>query len=366
MTCHDAREWLSDLIDDALEAEARAQVDAHLAGCAECRRELERLRATVSLLRAVERPQAPAGFVDRVIEAARPTPWHRRLLDWLAAVRLLRFPIEAAAVVLVASLAVYVFQETPALRQAARPEISQDHAADSAVSTGARTAAPEAGREQPKSNTEVQSKSLRLPPPVPPTASPTPPLPGSELSLKEPMIKVPAKAEELGATARNPALFSSDHPPREPAPSAPAAPSAPPGAAPTPGAALSQPDRSGPVEGRLQSFRKDRASGGGGAAERQTSQSPPLASEPLPPPELGNRMAREKDQERSERSGPVRIPAARLPAPSAMRIVSSDRVVGRLTVKDRQAADRELAELLSRVGGTETGRHAQAGGDLVQ
>ena len=34
MTCHDARERLSDLLDDALEAEARAQVDAHLAGCA--------------------------------------------------------------------------------------------------------------------------------------------------------------------------------------------------------------------------------------------------------------------------------------------------------------------------------------------
>ena len=32
--------------------------------CGDCRRELERLRATVSLLRAVERPLAPAGFVE--------------------------------------------------------------------------------------------------------------------------------------------------------------------------------------------------------------------------------------------------------------------------------------------------------------
>ena len=140
MNCHDAREWLSDLLDDALEAEARAQVDAHLAGCAECRRELDRLRATVSLLHAVERPQAPAGFVDRVLEAARPAPWYRRVLDWLSAVRLLRFPVEAAAVVLVASLAVYVFQGTPALRQAARPEISQDRAADSSCRAEAETA----------------------------------------------------------------------------------------------------------------------------------------------------------------------------------------------------------------------------------
>jgi Putative zinc-finger len=365
MNCHDARERLSDLLDDALEGDARARVDAHLAGCAECRRELDRLRATVSLLRAVERPQAPAGFVERVLEAARPTPWHRRLLDWLAAVRLLRFPVEAAAVVLVASLAVYVFQQTPALRRAASPEIAQDHAADSSVATRAQTAAPEAGWEQTKGTAEVQSKSLRLPPPVPPTAPTTLPPPGSELSLKEPTMKAPARTEELAATARNPAFLSSDPVPREPAPSAPAAPSAPPGAGPTPGAVFSQADRSDPLEGRLQSFRKDKALGGGAVAEGQTSQFPPLAPEPLPAPEPGDRMAGEKDQERSERSGPVRIPAARLPAPSAMRIVSSASVVGRLTVKDRQAADRELAELLSRVGGAETGRHAQAGGDTV-
>ena len=123
MTCHDAREWFSDLVDDALDAEARAQVDAHLAGV----RRVPRASSIASRRRSrcsapSSRPHAPAGFVDRVLEAARPTPWHRRLLDRLAAVRLLRFPVEAAAVVLVASLAVYVFQETPALRQAARPE----------------------------------------------------------------------------------------------------------------------------------------------------------------------------------------------------------------------------------------------------
>ena len=171
MSCHDAREWLSDLLDDALATEARAQVDAHLAGCADCRRELDRLRATVSLLRAVERPQAPAGFVDRVLEAARPAPWHRRLLDWLAAVRLLRFPVEAAAVVLVASLAVYVFQETPALRQAARPESPPRIKPPTAsVSTEAATAAPDAGsddagRSRQRASAQVRSESLRLPPP---------------------------------------------------------------------------------------------------------------------------------------------------------------------------------------------------------
>ena len=76
-------------------------------------------------------------------------------------------------------------------------------------------------------------------------------------------------------------------------------------------------------------------------------------------------MAREKDQQRIERPAPLSMPASRPPAPSAVRIVSSSQVVGRLTVKDRQAANRELTELLSRVGGAETARRAEAGGDTV-
>jgi hypothetical protein len=354
MSCHDARERLSDLLDDSLEPEARAQVDAHLAACADCRRELDRLRATVSLLRAVERPHAPAGFVDRVLEAARPTPWSRRLLDWLAAVRLLRFPVEAAAVVLVASLAVYVFQETPALRQAARPEISQDQVPDSSLSTETRTAAPDAGPDAGEGQTERAAEgrleSLRLPPAVPSTAQPTPPLATPEL-----IVKQKATREELATSLRNSPRLSSDLAPREPAPSAPAAPSVPPGAASAPGAAFSR-----SAEDRLQSLRKGNVSGHGVAAERQTSESPLLAPEPVPPPE-----PREKDQQRSERPAPLWMPASRPPAPSAVLIVSSAHVVGRLTVKDRQAANRELAELLSRVGGAETARHAEAGGDTV-
>ena len=318
--------------------------------------------------RAVERPQAPAGFVDRVLEAVRPTPWHRRLLDWLAAVRLLRFPVEAAAVVLVASLAVYVFQETPALRQAARPEISQDRAADSSVATKAQTAEPtdtSADRprpkwEQTKDSTQITSRPERVTPPVPSTSPPTRPLAEPELGRQELQDQMRRTPEELAATNR--ALLSSDAP-REPPPSAPGAPSMPPGAAQSPGAGLSLPDQSGPAEGRLRARRSVKALGDDGAAERPTSQSPPLA--PSPAPELRGRIARENAQERAESAAPAPTPASRPPAPSAMRIMPAAHVTGRLTVRDRQAANRELGDLLNRVGGAETGRHTEAGGDTV-
>jgi anti-sigma factor RsiW len=87
MTCHDARERLSAYLDDALAPDERRDVAAHLEGCAECRRELARLDATVALLRRVEPARAPVGFVDRVVEAARPRPWYRRADSCSAGVR---------------------------------------------------------------------------------------------------------------------------------------------------------------------------------------------------------------------------------------------------------------------------------------
>ena len=62
MNCHETRERLSDLLDEALPAPELAEVRAHLDGCPECRRELDQLRATVTLLSRVESPRAPVGF----------------------------------------------------------------------------------------------------------------------------------------------------------------------------------------------------------------------------------------------------------------------------------------------------------------
>lgn len=123
MTCHhDARELLSALLDDALAGEQRVAVQRHVDGCAECRRELERLRQTVGLLHRLRPARAPVGFVDRVLEAARPTPRHKRLWRRLLLPLRVRLPLGAAALLLVAGLAVYVFERTPELQQAARQE----------------------------------------------------------------------------------------------------------------------------------------------------------------------------------------------------------------------------------------------------
>src|SRR5262249_49133855 len=101
VTCADARDTRSALVDDALVPAERAAVETHLATCADCRRELERLRATVALLQGMERPRAPVGFVDRVVAAVRPEPWPRRLGRWLFVPLGVKLPVETAAVAIV-------------------------------------------------------------------------------------------------------------------------------------------------------------------------------------------------------------------------------------------------------------------------
>ena len=300
MTCHDARESFSALVDEALAPEERAALDAHLYGCADCRRELERFRRTVALLPGVEPARAPAGFVDRVLAATRPTPWYRRLARRLFVPLPVKLPIEAAAVVLIALSAVYVYQRSPEVQQAAR---------------------------------------LEAPPPAPP-----------QPSAPQPPASYPAPSE-----ARS-----------KPVPQADLA--APPGA--------SRGGRQEQAKERERAFQKELKDTGevptgrapAAATPRSDTPSPQAASKaeaPRPPekaPSVGG-LAAPPALER--RAGLPEETVKSPPQPSVHRfatlaLISVD-VSGRLVVKDRQAAGRALAELVTRIGGTELARRPDPG-----
>jgi hypothetical protein len=57
---------LSAYIDDALGADDKRRVDDHLGGCAQCRRELDALKAVVSKVGALENKELPDGFLTRL------------------------------------------------------------------------------------------------------------------------------------------------------------------------------------------------------------------------------------------------------------------------------------------------------------
>jgi Putative zinc-finger len=152
MTCADVREQLSLLLDDALTVAERQALETHLAGCGECRRELEQLRGTVGLLRHLPPVHAPAGFVDRVMaEASRP-PWRRRVLDALFRPLRVKLPLEAAAVLLVGVSALYVYQRTPEVQQLARQGPRELSPAPSA---------PPASPPAPPSSADVAGEAAR-------------------------------------------------------------------------------------------------------------------------------------------------------------------------------------------------------------
>jgi len=118
MNCREARELFSAKADDLLTTEQRAALDGHLQGCADCRHEWERFRQTVSLLHSVGEARAPAGFARRVMEASRREPWHRRLLRGVFLPLHVRLPLEVAALVLVSTLAIFLYRQTPELQRA--------------------------------------------------------------------------------------------------------------------------------------------------------------------------------------------------------------------------------------------------------
>ena len=94
MNCERAQEWYSDYVEGALPAPARAALDRHLAGCAECRRAMEAFRATWEGLDAVPPVEPPPDLAWRVLHQIRqrrleqlaaqrrPRSWWERIAAW--------------------------------------------------------------------------------------------------------------------------------------------------------------------------------------------------------------------------------------------------------------------------------------------
>jgi putative zinc finger protein len=67
------QEQLSAALDGMLTPDEQAMLDAHLAGCATCSRELEELRQVRSLLRAMPQPALPRSFLLPTEDAVAPS-----------------------------------------------------------------------------------------------------------------------------------------------------------------------------------------------------------------------------------------------------------------------------------------------------
>ena len=322
MTCHDAREQFSALVDDALATEERAAVDAHLATCADCRRELQRFRDTVALMRAVAPVRAPAGFVDRVLEAARPAPWPRHLLRSLLLPWPVKLPLEAAAIVLVAVGVALVYRGAPEIQHSALVDSSAPAMRQTAEDTAPQAPAPTPSRETDAMRATRDARALGK------AKDQAPAFARAQEAKEAPEPQVgAAPAEKMD---KNVAAASPPATPQQPE-------------------ALSRDAEPQPTpEGRGKKDLKDLQ----------------VARKLEAPPAVDTREREMTSQYSRSESAPA--PGARADAPVAPRAAPSvtgsslafvpPDVSGRLTVSDRDAVLRGVAELVARLGAVETRR----------
>ncbi len=312
MNCHDSLERLCDLLDESLDSPERLEVEAHIEGCPDCRLELDRLRATVSLLSRVERPRAPVGFVDRVMTAAHRAPWYRSLGRWLFLPLVIKLPVQAAAMLVIAVLGVYLLQRTPEIRDAARVE-----------------------REAPASRPEPSGTTTVVPAPAP---APSPKdLKAGKVDSGKFSDAAPRASRESDNAVRDGRRLDS---PKSSPPST---------------RAYKQEPKKEADTGRLQKP---------AAPASQAAPSPEVAASSPPAPAAPPAESRAKSRNGAEGQSGALAPEP--PAMTAKRQSAASSVLGRLNVKSRPAAEQGLADLLSRLGGTETGRRRELGATVVE
>jgi hypothetical protein len=379
-TCRDARDDLSALLDEAMAPAARAALEAHLAACPDCRRELEALRATAALLRRLGPARAPAGFVDRVVAAAYPRSWRRRLRDFLFVPLRVKLPLEVAAVGLVAVLAVTVYRQAPEIRQragedlAARapgavPPASEPAPAGPPRGPGEPTTAPRGARGRAAGAPEgapegpASSAAAPAPAPAPAPARPASPEAGETTALEDarqhaagapdgagpeggparreappapaPARRAPPEAHTAGPPARPapvgppgaapapPSLARPSTPAPPPVPAIPGPPASAAGAADRGGAAPEPPvrEREAARLGRAPSEPSGAASPGGGAPPRPDGAPVPLEAPRAPAPPAGGAPRSEALPQAKARGsgapGPVPGEAPAASAPAA-------------------------------------------------
>jgi len=305
MTCSETRDLLSAWLDQALDAHEREQVEAHLAGCSECRRELEGLRSTVAVLSRLEHPRAPVGFVDKVMGEIYPAPWYRKLGRLVFQPLSVKLPLEAGAMVVIAILGVYLLQGTPEMKDAARPDV-------------------------PAVAPRPDSPPVAPPAPLPRAPAPSPSTEGAA-RLEKGAPPAAREDRERGNLAR-------------------------------------RPDQAQAPAEMNQALKKESTVKAAPPATEPEKPETPAARSPAPRALDSRESSRDRfEEDRKNAQGLAPTPPAAPAAPSVMsaKQQAAPMVSGALAVKDRPQAERDLAHLISKTGAREIARRQEGNATIV-
>ena len=96
MDCSEIRNSLSEYLDDALDAKAKALADEHLRTCPACREELDSLKSLVKGIGSLESVKAPADFLDRLHQRMERPSKISQMREWLFYPLRVKIPLQLA------------------------------------------------------------------------------------------------------------------------------------------------------------------------------------------------------------------------------------------------------------------------------
>lgn len=109
---HLSGDLLCDLAEGQLAPAARREAEAHVEGCADCRRELEALQGYFQDMSSLETFKAPDRFLTKVHgRIAKASPW-KRLLAALSSPRLIPVPVAAFCLMMVGAFLFYLVRKS--------------------------------------------------------------------------------------------------------------------------------------------------------------------------------------------------------------------------------------------------------------
>ena len=147
-SAHLSGDLLCDLAEGQLAPAQRREAEAHIQGCADCRRELDVLQGYFQDMSSLETIKAPDRFLTKVHgRIVKASPW-KRVLALLSSPRLMPVPVAAFCLMMVGAFLVYLSrkaeQGSPRLAVASAPASPQAERPASEAAEGERIASYQA------------------------------------------------------------------------------------------------------------------------------------------------------------------------------------------------------------------------------
>ncbi|GEM_PF-4890457 len=124
-TCRECRDQLSAYREGELDDPLRKALDAHLAGCAECRAQLAELEQMIRQMKGLPPIPVPADFRSRVWQRIEKESGFQRLRRAILEPWYLKLPVEALATAAVVLLVVQVVRVTGPEKMATAPPLQE-------------------------------------------------------------------------------------------------------------------------------------------------------------------------------------------------------------------------------------------------